>query len=33
MNKVFIAPGRYVQGKGVLSEAGELVGARKKLQG
>lgn len=27
MNKVFIAPGRYVQGKNVLSQAGELVGA------
>ena len=27
MNKVFIAPGRYVQGKGVLNQAGELVGA------
>lgn len=27
MNKVFIAPGRYVQGRNVLSEAGELVGA------
>ncbi len=27
MNKVFIAPGRYVQGKGVLSQSGELVGA------
>jgi glycerol dehydrogenase len=27
MNKVFIAPGRYVQGKGVLNQAGELVAA------
>jgi len=27
MNKVFIAPGRYVQGPNVLSDAGELVGA------
>ncbi len=27
MNKVFIAPGRYVQGRNALSEAGALVGA------
>ena len=27
MNKVFIAPGRYVQGRNALSEAGVLVGA------
>ena len=27
MNKVFIAPGRYVQGRNALNEAGVLVGA------